>query len=130
MPRSRPHRTCGMDKTQKRLHSRILKVIFRSTQFLELDTELKLFCKIDSIWRNRDIFLQGHEEIIDMLRKKWAKEKEYILRKELFAYTDNRLAVQFWYEFRDASDSMKWKRCCKCVFIFLRVVGFDGRLFF
>lgn len=67
----------------------------------------------DSIWRNRTSFLQGRAGIVELLRAKWAKEKEYILRKELFSYTSNRIAVQFWYEFRDASDGMKWKRCCE-----------------
>ncbi|KAB8664847.1 hypothetical protein FH972_026270 [Carpinus fangiana] len=40
-----------------------------------------------------------------------AKEKNYVLRKELFAFTDNKIAVQFWYEYQDAHDGMKWKRC-------------------
>ena len=42
---------------------------------------------------------------------KWAKEKSYRLRKELFAFTDDKIAVQFWYEYQDSSDGMKWKRC-------------------
>jgi Uncharacterized protein conserved in bacteria len=45
----------------------------------------------DSIWRNRDVFLQGREEIVQFLRQKWAKEQEYRLRKELFAVTDNKV---------------------------------------
>lgn len=45
----------------------------------------------DSIWRNRDTFLQGREQIVDFLTKKWAKEKEYRLRKELFAFTDDKV---------------------------------------
>lgn len=45
------------------------------------------------------------------LTDKWSREKSYRLRKELFSFTDNRIAVQFWYEFQDASDGMKWKRC-------------------
>jgi nuclear transport factor 2 (NTF2) superfamily protein len=45
----------------------------------------------DSVWRNRDTFLQGREEIVEFLRKKWAKEGEYRLRKELFAFTDNKV---------------------------------------
>jgi nuclear transport factor 2 (NTF2) superfamily protein len=65
----------------------------------------------DSIWRNRDQFFSGHTAIIGFLTRKWQKEKEYRLRKELFAYTGNCIAVQFWYEYRDASDGMKWKRC-------------------
>ncbi|CAD6572217.1 MAG: hypothetical protein ASARMPRED_005193 [Alectoria sarmentosa] len=64
-----------------------------------------------SIWRNRGTFLRGHAEIQDFLTKKWGKEKEYRLRKELFAHQENRIAVQFWYEYRDAHDFMIWKRC-------------------
>ncbi|KAF7193967.1 hypothetical protein HII31_04649 [Pseudocercospora fuligena] len=65
----------------------------------------------DCIWRNRDNFFTGHEKIIEFLTKKWEKEKNYKLRKELFAFTENRIAVQFWYEYQDAHDGMKWKRC-------------------
>jgi nuclear transport factor 2 (NTF2) superfamily protein len=45
----------------------------------------------DSIWRNRDTFLQGREQIVEFLRKKWAKEQGYRLRKELFAFTDDKV---------------------------------------
>lgn len=65
----------------------------------------------DCIWRNRSSFLSGTAEIENFLTKKWEKEKNYQLRKELFAFTDNKIAVQFWYEFQDAHDGMKWKRC-------------------
>jgi len=65
----------------------------------------------DSIWRNRDKFLRGHDAIVSFLTAKWEKEKNYKLRKELFAFTDNKIAVQFWYEYQDAHDGMKWKRC-------------------
>ncbi|KAF2404395.1 DUF1348-domain-containing protein [Trichodelitschia bisporula] len=64
----------------------------------------------DSIWRNRDTFLRGTNEIVEFLTKKWQREKSYRLRKELFAFTDNKIAVQFWYEYQDAEDGMKWKR--------------------
>jgi nuclear transport factor 2 (NTF2) superfamily protein len=47
----------------------------------------------DSIWRNRDTFLQGREQIVAFLREKWAKEGEYRLRKELFAFTDDKVRV-------------------------------------
>ncbi|KAL6721910.1 hypothetical protein ACLMJK_001015 [Lecanora helva] len=65
----------------------------------------------DSIWRNRSTFLKGHSEIIGFLTKKWEREQSYRLRKELFSFTENKIAVQFWYEYRDALDAMKWKRC-------------------
>lgn len=63
------------------------------------------------MWRNRSTFLTGHDSIVSFLTQKWEKEKSYRLRKELFAFTGDRIAVQFWYEYRDASDGMKWKRC-------------------
>ncbi|MCJ1419822.1 hypothetical protein MMC32_006178 [Xylographa parallela] len=63
------------------------------------------------IWRNRSTFLQGHAAIEAFLEQKWATEKNYRLRKELFSFTDNKIAVQFWYEYQDARDAMKWKRC-------------------
>lgn len=63
----------------------------------------------DSIWRNRDLFFQGHDEIKKFLKNKWEKENGYRLRKELFSFTDNRIAVQFWYEFYDENN--QWWRC-------------------
>ncbi|KAL1849496.1 hypothetical protein Plec18167_003100 [Paecilomyces lecythidis] len=65
----------------------------------------------DSIWRNRGTFLTGTDAIIEFLTAKWQREKNYRLRKELFAYTDDRIAVQFWYEYQDATDGLRWKRC-------------------
>jgi hypothetical protein len=46
---------------------------------------------VDCIWRNRNIFIRGHDEIVSMLTRKWQKEKNYKLRKELFAFTDNKV---------------------------------------
>ncbi|KAL8974259.1 MAG: hypothetical protein Q9197_001512 [Variospora fuerteventurae] len=65
----------------------------------------------NSIWRNRTSFFTGHPAIVQFLQLKWAKEKNYLLRKELFAFQHNKIAVQFWYEYQDAMDEMKWKRC-------------------
>ena len=67
----------------------------------------------NSIWRNRSIFLQGRAEIEQFLTAKWKREQDYRLRKELFAFEEggNKIAVQFWYEYRDGEDAMKWKRC-------------------
>ena len=48
----------------------------------------------DTVWRNRDCFMKGREEVIGFLKKKWEKENGYRLRKELFAFTDNKIAVQ------------------------------------
>lgn len=56
---------------------------------------------VDSQWRNRAEFPQGREEIKDFLSRKWQREKEYRLIKELWAYSDDRIAVRFAYEWRD-----------------------------
>lgn len=55
---------------------------------------------IDSEWRNRDIFVNGREEIVEFLQKKWEKELHYKLKKEYWAHTDNRIAVRFEYEYQ------------------------------
>jgi uncharacterized protein len=57
----------------------------------------------DSQWRNRDEFLSGRAAIIEFLRRKWELELDYALRKDLWAFTGNRIAVRFQYESRDAS---------------------------
>ena len=57
----------------------------------------------DSVWRNRDTFLQGRDAIRAFLRQKWQRELEYRLRKELWAFTDNRISVRFEYESHDPS---------------------------
>jgi len=62
----------------------------------------------DSEWRNRDVFLRGRDEIREFLRQKWARELDYKLRKELWAFTGNRIAVRFEYESRDA-DGQWWR---------------------
>jgi len=62
----------------------------------------------DSQWRNRSEFLHGREEIQAFLERKWAKELDYRLIKELWAYTDNRIAVRFAYEWHD--ETGQWFR--------------------
>ncbi len=62
----------------------------------------------DSVWRNRAEFLQGRAAIEAFLTRKWARELEYRLIKELWAFTGNRIAVRFAYEWRD--DSGTWFR--------------------
>ena len=57
----------------------------------------------DSEWRNRDEFFSGRPAIVEFLRRKWAREQEYKLRKELWAFTGNRISVKFEYESRDPS---------------------------
>ncbi|WP_069813421.1 nuclear transport factor 2 family protein [Streptomyces sp. TP-A0874] len=56
----------------------------------------------DSVWRNRDQFLTGRNDIVAFLKQKWARELDYSLRKELWGFRDNRIAVRFQYECRDA----------------------------
>ena len=55
----------------------------------------------DTEWRNRNEFLNGREEVQEFLKKKWEKEIDYKLKKELWAFTENRIAVRFEYEWRD-----------------------------
>jgi nuclear transport factor 2 (NTF2) superfamily protein len=62
----------------------------------------------DSVWRNRAEFLAGRPAIIAFLTRKWARELEYRLIKEVWAFTDNRIAVRFAYEWHD--DSGSWFR--------------------
>jgi nuclear transport factor 2 (NTF2) superfamily protein len=57
----------------------------------------------DSVWRNRDTFITGREQIVEFLTAKWQREQEYVLRKSLWAFTDDRIAVRFQYEWHDAS---------------------------
>ena len=62
----------------------------------------------DSRWRNRSEFMVGRPAIVAFLQRKWARELDYRLIKELWAFTDNRIAVRFAYEWRD--DSGNWFR--------------------
>ena len=57
----------------------------------------------DTEWRNRDEFVHGRAEVVAFLRRKWAKEHQYRLKKDLWAFTDNRIAVRFEYEWHDAA---------------------------
>ena len=58
---------------------------------------------VDTEWRNRSEVLHGRDAVVEFLRRKWARELDYRLRKELWAYTGNRIAVRFEYEFHDAN---------------------------
>ena len=62
----------------------------------------------NSKWRNRNIFLKGRTEIVSFLKNKYKKELDYKLCKELWAYTDNKIAVRFAYEWRDENN--QWYR--------------------
>jgi nuclear transport factor 2 (NTF2) superfamily protein len=62
----------------------------------------------DSVWRNRDTFITGRDEIVEFLTRKWARERDYALRKNLWAFDGNRIGVRFQYECRDAAG--QWYR--------------------
>lgn len=57
----------------------------------------------DSVWRNRSEFVQGREAIVAFLTRKWEREQDYALRKDLWAFEGNRIAVRFQYESHDAA---------------------------
>jgi nuclear transport factor 2 (NTF2) superfamily protein len=63
--------------------------------------KVSLAYTVDSTWRNRSEFILGRENIVNFLTRKWAKEQEYRLIKELWAFSDNRIAVRFSYEWQD-----------------------------
>ena len=80
-PRSRPPRTPGTPATRQ-------KVALAYTE--------------DSVWRNRDTFVTGRAAIVEFLTAKWERELDYALRKDLWAFDGNRIAVRFQYEWHDA----------------------------
>ena len=57
---------------------------------------------VPSVWRNRDSFVTGRAEIVELLTKKWERELDYALRKDLWTFEGNRIAVRFQYECHDA----------------------------
>ncbi|SEL62488.1 hypothetical protein SAMN04487910_2834 [Aquimarina amphilecti] len=63
---------------------------------------------LETEWRNRNQFINGREEVQGFLRDKWKKELNYKLRKELWAYQDNRIAVRFEYEYQNKNN--QWYR--------------------
>jgi nuclear transport factor 2 (NTF2) superfamily protein len=70
--------------------------------------KIALAYTIDTEWRNRTEFINGREEVIEFLKRKWAKELDYKLKKELWGFRVNRMAVRFEYEWHD--DSGQWYR--------------------
>jgi uncharacterized protein len=70
--------------------------------------KVALAYSVDSAWRNRSEFVTGREAIIGFLKRKWARELDYRLIKELWSFHDNRIAVRFAYEWHD--DSGNWFR--------------------
>lgn len=70
--------------------------------------EVALAYSEGSVWRNRNEFAQGRAEIVKLLTRKWKKEHEYRLKKSLFLYAENTIAVDFQYEYRN--ESGQWFR--------------------
>jgi nuclear transport factor 2 (NTF2) superfamily protein len=70
--------------------------------------KVSLAYTVDSVWRNRSEFVTGREAIVQFLTRKWSRELEYRLIKELWAFHENRIAVRFAYEWHD--DSGNWFR--------------------
>ena len=64
---------------------------------------------LNSKWRNRTAFFTGRQAIIEFLTRKWEKELDYSLKKELWAFTDNRISIRFEYEWCDA-ETCQWYR--------------------
>jgi nuclear transport factor 2 (NTF2) superfamily protein len=62
----------------------------------------------DSVWRNRNVFVTGHAEIVAFLTSKWERELDYALRKNLWSFAENRIAVRFQYECHDR-DGQWWR---------------------
>ena len=60
-------------------------------------------CTVNTEWRNRAEFVNGREDVVIFLQRKWAKEYDYRLRKTLWAFTGDRIAVRFEYEWHDSS---------------------------
>ncbi|EKK00610.1 protein containing DUF1348 [Rhodopirellula baltica SH28] len=66
---------------------------------------VSLAYSIDSEWRNRDAFLRGRDQIVHFLSGKWKSEQEYRLAKQLWAFSENRIAVRFQYEYQTEAGS-------------------------
>ena len=62
----------------------------------------------DTEWRNRTEFIHGREEVVEFLKRKWSRELDYRLKKELWGFRNHRMAVRFEYEFHDTSG--QWYR--------------------
>ena len=85
------------------LESALKKVQLAEDAWNSRDPErVALAYTVDSDWRNRAEFLRGREEIKALLRRKWAKELDYRLKKTLWGFRENRIAVSFEYEWHDA----------------------------
>jgi nuclear transport factor 2 (NTF2) superfamily protein len=86
------------------LETAVLKARLAEDAWNTRDPErVALAYTVDSRWRNRTEFITGRDAIIEFLRRKWDRERDYRLIKELWGFRENRMAVRFAYECRDAS---------------------------
>jgi uncharacterized protein len=84
------------------LETAIQKVQLAEDAWNSQDPErVSLAYTINTEWRNRSEFINGRQEVVTFLTAKWQKERNYKLKKELWAFTDNRIAVRFEYEYQD-----------------------------
>src|ERR1700742_5184459 len=91
------------------LETAILKVQAAEDAWNTRDPErVSLAYTEDSVWRSRDRFVTGRAEIVEFLRGKWERELDYVLRKSLWGFRENRMAVRFQHECRDAAG--QWYR--------------------
>ena len=90
-------------------HTAMLKVQGAEDAWNTCDPEkVALGYSEDSVWRNRDSFVTGRAQIIALLRDKWSRELDYALRKQLWSFHGNRIAVRYQYESRDP-DGQWWR---------------------
>lgn len=105
-PTSSPSRNMADNKPPFTRETAIRKLKFAQAQWNSQDPErIAKGYTPECIWRNRDRFIKGTQEIIDFLTAKWEKEKNYRLRKELFCFDGSKIAVQFWYEYQGQCES-------------------------
>ena len=91
------------------LESAIIKVRAAENGWNNKDPhKVSLAYSVDSEWRNRSSFINGRDEIVEFLSNKWETEFDYKLIKELWAFTENRIAVRFAYEYKNANN--QWFR--------------------
>jgi uncharacterized protein len=84
------------------METALLKVQMAEDAWNSKDPErVSLAYTIDTEWRNRTEFIRGREAVKEFLRAKWSKELEYKLKKELWGFRENRMAVRFEYEWHD-----------------------------
>jgi nuclear transport factor 2 (NTF2) superfamily protein len=72
--------------------------------------QVKMAYTVDTEWRNRSSFVKGRDAIREFLSDKWVREQDYRLIKEIWAHSDDRIAVRFCYEYHNAEG--KWFRAC------------------